>query len=124
MSVLDVGVDGVVAAEVEPVFLGSPRKILHVALAGGGLHDAVFADEIVQANKERMKERGVIFTDHEPSHNEKLELEAEAEKRNLAFRLAAIQEYGKQQWIEGFNRAANIAGVDTTPQVHSKNVPF
>jgi len=53
----------------------------------------VFADEIVKANEERLKPRGVIFLDHEPSANERTVLGAEAEKRNLAFRLACIQDY-------------------------------
>lgn len=36
--------------------------------------------------------------------------------------LAAIHEYGRRQWIEGFNRAANIAGVETPhePQIRTE----
>jgi hypothetical protein len=30
--------------------------------------------------------------------------------------IAAIHEYGRDQWIEGFNRAANIAGHGTPPE--------
>jgi hypothetical protein len=30
--------------------------------------------------------------------------------------IAAIHEYGRSQWIEGFNRAANIAGYGTPPE--------
>lgn len=36
--------------------------------------------------------------------------------------LAAIHEYGRSQWIDGFNRAANIAGVETphAPQIRTE----
>lgn len=36
--------------------------------------------------------------------------------------LAAIHEYGRSQWIEGFNRAANIASVETphAPQIRTE----
>jgi len=36
--------------------------------------------------------------------------------------LAAIHEYGRSQWIEGFNRAANIAGIETPhePQIRTE----
>lgn len=53
----------------------------------------VFADEIVQANRERLHPRGVLFADHLPEGTEKAELEAEAERLNTAFRLASITEY-------------------------------
>lgn len=53
----------------------------------------VFADEIVKANQERLRARGVVFTEAEPSADEKAKLEAEAEKLNLAYRLSCIQEY-------------------------------
>lgn len=53
----------------------------------------VFADEIVKANAERLKPRGVIFLDHEPSAAERKQLEKESLELNLAFRLDAIQFY-------------------------------
>jgi hypothetical protein len=56
----------------------------------------VFADEIVKANRERLGPRGVVFTDHEPSATEKLELEKLALERNLQFRLETIQHYEDQ----------------------------
>lgn len=36
--------------------------------------------------------------------------------------LKAVIEYGRSQWIEGFNRAANIAGVETphAPQIRTE----
>ncbi len=36
--------------------------------------------------------------------------------------IAAIHEYGRNQWIDGFNRAANIAGVETPhePQIRTE----
>lgn len=53
----------------------------------------VFDDEIVKANQERLRSRGVLFTDHEPTAAEKAELEARAAKLNMQFRIDAIQNY-------------------------------
>jgi len=55
----------------------------------------VFADEIVKANQHRTP-RGVIFLDHEPTAAEKVELEAQATKANIQFRMEAIQFYEDQ----------------------------
>jgi len=64
----------------------------------------VFPDEIVKANEDRLKPRGVIFLDHEPSPVEKFTLEAEAAKRNTQFRLDTIRAY------EEVNREAEANG--------------
>jgi len=56
----------------------------------------VFADELVKANTERMRPRGVLFTDHEPSAEEKRRLEQEALELNTQFRLETIQHYEDQ----------------------------
>lgn len=56
----------------------------------------VFADEIVKANQERLRPRGVIFTDHEPTAAEKSTLEQDALNANLQFRMEAIQFYEDQ----------------------------
>jgi len=53
----------------------------------------VFDDEIVKANQARLRPRGVLFTDHEPTAAEKAELESNAAKLNMQFRLDAIQSY-------------------------------
>lgn len=53
----------------------------------------VFDDEIVKANQERLRPRGVLFTDHEPTAVEKAELEDRAAKLNMQFRIDAIQQY-------------------------------
>lgn len=53
----------------------------------------VFDDEIVKANQERLRPRGVLFTDHEPTAAERAELEERAAKLNMEFRIAAIQTY-------------------------------
>jgi len=59
--------------------------------AGTAYH--VFADEIVKANEHRLRDRGVVFLDHEPTPAEKATLEAQAEKLNLAFRMTCVQQY-------------------------------
>lgn len=56
----------------------------------------VFADELVKANQERLRPRGVVFTDHEPTAAEKATLEKEALDANIQFRLEAIQHYEDQ----------------------------
>ena len=56
----------------------------------------VFADEIVKANQERLRPRGVMFTDHEPTAAEKAQLEQEALNNNLQFRMEVIQFYEDQ----------------------------
>jgi flagellar biosynthesis/type III secretory pathway protein FliH len=53
----------------------------------------VFDDEIVKANQERLRPRGVLFTDHEPTAEERKELEERAAKLNMQFRLDTIQSY-------------------------------
>src|SRR5258706_10635581 len=53
----------------------------------------VFADELVRANENRLRPRGVIFLDHEPTAAEKTQLEQESLAANLQFRLDAIQTY-------------------------------
>jgi len=53
----------------------------------------VFADELVKANQERLRPRGVLFLDHEPTAAEKPQLEQEALAANLQFRLDSIQQY-------------------------------
>lgn len=53
----------------------------------------VFADELVKANAERMRPRGVVFLDHEPTAAERPALEKEAMELNMQFRLDAIQFY-------------------------------
>lgn len=56
----------------------------------------VFADEIVKANQVRHAPRGVIFTDHEPSAEERTRLEKEAQAANVQFRMEAMQHYEDQ----------------------------
>lgn len=56
----------------------------------------VFADEIVKANSERLRSRGVLFIDHEPTAAEKTRLEREALELNTQFRLETIQHYEDQ----------------------------
>jgi hypothetical protein len=52
----------------------------------------VFADEIVKANQHRAS-RGVVFTDHEPSVEEKAALEKKAMEANTQFRMEQMQRY-------------------------------
>lgn len=58
---------------------------------GHGYH--VFADEIVKANAERLRPRGVLFLDHEPTAAERTALAKEALELNTQFRLDSIQQY-------------------------------
>lgn len=53
----------------------------------------VFDDEIVKANKERLRPRGVFFLDHEPTAAEKSAIAKEALELNMQFRLDQIQFY-------------------------------
>lgn len=53
----------------------------------------VFADEIVKANQERLRPRGVVFLDHEPTSAECVELAQQALSLNMQFRLDTIQGY-------------------------------
>jgi hypothetical protein len=53
----------------------------------------VFADELVKANQERLRPRGVVFLDHEPTATEKADIAKEALELNMQFRLDTIQFY-------------------------------
>lgn len=55
----------------------------------------VFPDEIVKANAHRAN-RGVVFTDHAPTAEEKAELEKRAQEANIQFRMDAMQHYEDQ----------------------------
>ena len=58
-----------------------------------GTREHVAGEDIMASLKVRANERGVIMLDHEPTTQEKRELEKQAADANLAFRMRVVEEY-------------------------------
>lgn len=92
-----------------------------------GRRTRIAGDEVMEALANRFKDRGVIIVDHEPSAEEKKELESRSKALNDAFRMSQVEWYETQveeKKVTGHGRTKPTAYEDQCYQLLGLTKPY